>query len=80
MASIADTQNVIEAVLTDKKRCEYINNDGIDFDLDGASMAKWLRSCGYTVVGHIDTGSRGLVTLSNGIEVSTNGCVTYCGD
>ena len=54
---------------------QFIHTDGIQYDLDGAGMAEWLNDCGYNVVNNTDVGRNGLVVLSNGIRVSTNG---YC--
>ena len=44
--------------------------------LDGSDIAKYLsENCSLTVSEYRDTGSCGLVTLSSGVCVSTNG---YC--
>lgn len=53
----------------------YLDLDGIQYDLDGNSLALWLTSCGYNVLSNVDTRSYGLITLDNGVKVSTNG---YC--
>lgn len=41
--------------------------------LDGSDVAEYLESLGYNVVSFGDAGSHGMVILSNGVRVSTNG-------
>jgi superfamily II DNA helicase RecQ len=44
--------------------------------LDGRDTAEWLETNGYKVIRYYDTGRNGLVELSNGLRVSTNGYVS----
>jgi len=53
----------------------HINTDGIIYDLDGAGMAAYLESLGFTVTDHHDTGRFGKITTSEGVIASTNGYV-----
>lgn len=47
---------------------------------DGSDTAKWLGGKGYKVKRFYDCGRNGLVLLSNGLQVSTNGYVCYTKD
>ena len=44
--------------------------------LNGADIAQWLESIGYTVDSYSDTKSNGLAITSTGISVSSNGYVS----
>ena len=56
----------------------FIDTDGIEnFNaLDGSGVAAWLKSQGYTVVKHYDTGRNGIAITADGYKVSTNGYVS----
>lgn len=41
--------------------------------LDGSDVAQYMESIGFEVTDYHDTGACGLVTLSNGVQISTNG-------
>jgi len=69
--SILGTERAINEALQNKSN--WMPVDGIQMDMDGKSLANWLTKCGYTVEDHRDTGFNGVVELSNGICVSTNG-------
>ena len=47
--------------------------------LDGSDVAAYMESIGFEVVGFKDTGRCGLVTLKNGVQISTNGYAANCG-
>lgn len=66
-----DYDDVIKA----SEKGGYLNTNGIRYDLDGKGMADYLRSIGFEVIQHYDTGRNGIVILKDGIKVSTNG---YC--
>ncbi len=51
----------------------YLHTDGIQYDLDGKSLAEWIENCGYKVTSYTDTGRNGEIVLDNGVSVSTNG-------
>ncbi|WP_035284240.1 MULTISPECIES: hypothetical protein [unclassified Clostridium] len=51
----------------------FINTDNIHYDLDGKRMAEYLKSIGFNIIRHFDTGRNGLVLTQEGIQVSTNG-------
>lgn len=42
--------------------------------LDGSDVAEYMEGIGFTVEDFHDTGRNGLVTLSCGVQISTNGC------
>jgi uncharacterized caspase-like protein len=76
-STIENTQTVIALVLAGNERAgtTFIKTDGIASDADGKAMAQWLTSCGFEVVNHFDIKTCGLVELTNGVMVSTNGYV-----
>lgn len=44
---------------------------------DGSDVAEWLTKNGYTVIANRDTGRNGLATTACGVNVSTNGYVSF---
>lgn len=42
--------------------------------LDGSDVAAYMESIGFEVEDYHDTGTCGLTTLTNGVQISTNGC------
>jgi len=59
------------------KRGNFLNTDGIQYDLDGKGLAMYIESLGFKVVSYQDVGTHGRIILENGIEVSTNGHCLY---
>lgn len=62
-------------VISGKLRGFYIDTDGIQFDLDGKSLAKVLSNSNIVVLDYKDIGTNGLITCTK-ILVSTNGWVS----
>lgn len=56
----------------------YLPSDGATYfrSLDGSDVKDWLKSQGYNVLLHYDTGRNGLAMTTCGLVVSTNGHVS----
>lgn len=46
--------------------------------MDGSDIADYMESIGFIVTDYRDTGTCGLVTLSCGVQISTNGACIRC--
>lgn len=55
---------------------DFINTDGIRYDLDGKGMAEYLQSIGFEIISYKDKGTNGEVKTKEGIKASTNGFIS----
>lgn len=64
-----------EDIIVKAKEGNFINTDGIRYDLDGKGMAEYLKSLGFNIISYRDTGKHGDVITAENVIMSTNG---YC--
>lgn len=60
-------------IIETAKKGDFINTDGIRYDLDGKGMAEYLKSLGFEIISHKDKGTHGEIKTKEGIKLSTNG-------